>query len=176
MKCDGTVNDWIMAGFVHVGVHICICQTENHGLIADQGLIVALHVGNSTFARTAQTHLAPHAGDIPVLVFFLFDCLDPHIRHSHGQTVVKADTAVFNWQAHTRHTGHILRNGDCLRIYLVNQLVGKLKISNCLSMSVEREVLAVIVKIGTKAVIVVQHGSNAVKTEAVKMVFCHPEF
>ena len=34
----------------------------------------------------------------------------------------------------------------------------------------------VIVKIGAQAVVVVQHGSHAVKPEAVKMVLRHPEF
>ena len=171
---DSPVNHRIVAILVHVGVHVGAGQTEDHGLVAHQCLVVGFHIGDGILTGTAQAHLAPHLVDIPEFILALYRP-NPHIRQTHTQTVVKADTAVGNGQRHAGHTGHILRNGDGIRVHLTDQLVGKLQIGDGLGVGIEGEVLVVGVEVSAQAMVVVEHGGDAVKTETVKVVLGHPE-
>ena len=172
---NGAVDHGVVAVLVHVGVHVRPGQAEDHRLVAHQRLIVGLHIGHGLLSGTAQAHTAPHLIDVPEFVLPLHR-LDPHIRQSHTQPVVKADAAVRNGQAHAGHTGHILGDGDGLGVHLTDQLVGKLQIGHRLGVGVVGEILAVGGEVRTEGVVMVQHGGHAVKAEAVKMVLRHPEF
>ena len=172
---DGAVNDGVVAVLVHVGVHGGVCQAEDHGLVSHQRLVVAFHVGHRILTGTAQAHIAPHLADVPEFVLLLLHRTDPHIGKTHGQTIVKADAAVFDGQAHTRHTGHILGDGDGIGIHFPDQLVGQLQVGDGLGVGVEGEILGVIIKAGAKAVVMIEHGGDAVEAEAVEMVLRHPE-
>ena len=126
VKSDRTVDSRIMASFIHICVHIGTCQTEDHRLITNQRLVVALYISHCTLSRTSHTHIAPHTIDMPAFVCRLFDSLHPHIRHTHSKTIVKADTTILDRETHTRHTGHILCHSDRFRIYLTDQFIGEL--------------------------------------------------
>ena len=57
-----------------------------------------------------------------------------------------------------------------------DQIVGKAEIGHRIAVGVEGVVHSVIGERAAQAVIQIQHGGNAVKTEAVEVVFLHPEF
>ena len=172
---NGAVDYRVVAVLVHVGVHIRPGQTEDHRLVAHQRLVVGLHIGHGFLSGAAQAHAAPHLIDVPEFVLDLHR-LDPHIRQSHAQPVIKADAAVRNGQAHAGHTGHILGNGDGLGVHLTDQLVGKLQIGHRIRIGVVGEILAVGGKVRSEGMVMVQHGGHAVEAEAVEMVLRHPEF
>ena len=176
MQGDCPVNDGRVADFVHIRVHGGIRQTEHHGLVAHQRLIVALHIGHCVLSGTAQAHVAPHPAQVPVLVTDVPHRFDPHIRQTHAQPVVKANAAVLNGQAHAGHTGHILRNGDCIGLGLMHQLVGKLEVGDRLHIRIQGEVPVVIGEVRAQRMVMVEHGGHAIKAEAVEVVLVQPEF
>ena len=96
MEGNGPVDNRIMARLVHIRVHIGIRQSEDHGLIAYQRLIVALHIGDGFLSGSAQAHIAPHFADLPILVPLFLDGFDPHIRQTHAQPVIEANAAILN--------------------------------------------------------------------------------
>ena len=174
VQSNSTVDGGIVAVLVHVGVHIGTGQTEDHGLVTHQSLVVGFHIGNGFLTGAAQAHIAPHLVDIPELILAL-DCFDPHIRQTHAQTVVKADTAIRNGQSHAGHTGHILGDGNGVGVHLTDQLVGQLQVGDCFRVGVVGEVLVVGVEVGTQTMVMVEHGGDTVETEAVEVVLGHPE-
>ena len=135
---------------------------------------MGFHIGDGVLTGTAQAHIAPHLVDVPELILAL-DSLDPHIGQTHTQTVVEANAAVLNGQAHTGHAGHILGDGDGLGVHLADQLVGQLQVGDGLGVGVVGEVLVVGVEVGAQAVVMVQHGGNTVETETIEVVLSHPE-
>ena len=139
------VDDGIVGGLFHIGVHVGICQTEDHGLVADQRLVVAFYISHRVLTGTAQPHISPHLIDVPELILGLGG-LDPHVGKFHSQAIIEADTAIFDGQAHAGHTGHILGNGNGIGPYLPDQLIGQLQVGNRLGMGVYREVLVVELK------------------------------
>ena len=66
---------------------------------------------------------------MPVLVFFLFQCLDPVVGDTHSHAVVEAYAAVFDRQRETRHTAHLLRDSDRMTVVIMDKLVGQCQIS-----------------------------------------------
>ena len=172
---NGTVNDHIMTFLVHVGVHIGVRKAEDHGLVAHQSLIMALHIGNRILTVTTQAHITPHLTDAPVLILLFLHGAHPHIGQAHGKAVVKAHAAVLNGQAHAGHTGHIFGNGDGFRIDLADQFIGKLQVGNGFGVGIQGEILVVVIEIGTQTVVVIQHGGHAVKAEPIKVILGHPE-
>lgn len=64
------------------------------------------------------------AAQIPFIVRFMLEELDPHVRYSHGETVVKPDTALLDRNAKQGHARDILRNGNRGREQFVHCIVG----------------------------------------------------
>jgi hypothetical protein len=65
MERCGSVNGEIVTSFIHVGVHGGIRKAEDHGFIPDKRLVVAFHIGNGVFSRSAKTHFTPYFADAP---------------------------------------------------------------------------------------------------------------
>ena len=175
MQGNGTVNHGVVGGFIHVCIHGGVRQAEDHSLVTHQRLVVGFHIGHGIFTGTAQAHISPHLPDVPVLVLLFLHRLDPHIRETHAQAVIKADAAVGDGQTHAGHAGHIFRDGDGLGIDLTNQLVGQLQVGDGFCMGVVGKIFVVGVEISAKAMVVIEHGGHAVEPEAVEMVLRHPE-
>ena len=173
MQSHGAVDDLGMTNPVHVGIHAGAGQTEHHGLVAHQGLVVAFHIGHRR--RHADRELVPDGIEVPGLVLLLLNQADPHVRQPHGQTVVKADAAALDGDAHTGHAGHVLGNGDGVGADLADQGVGQLQIGDGLGVGVHGKVHPEIGKGGAQTVIVVEHTGDAVKTEAVEVILLQPE-
>ena len=173
---NGPVDDGVVGCLFHVRIHGRICQAEDQRLVANQCLVVALHIGHGVFTRAAHTHAAPHLEDVPVLIPPVPHSAHPHIGQAHAQPVVKADAAVCNGQTHAGHTGHILGNGHRHGVHLTNQLVCQLQIGDGLGVGIVGEVLVIGIEVRAQAVVMVEHGGHAVEAEAVEMVFGHPEF
>ena len=104
---------------VHVGVH----EAEDDGLVANQRLIMALCVRDRLLVFAPVRHLEQNMPGFPILVFLLFDILDPEIRNTHRQTIIEAHTAVFYLRCQARHAAHLFRNSDCIRLHLMDHFV-----------------------------------------------------
>ena len=90
MEGESSVNDPRTRGNDrHVGIHLCIHQPERDGLVPHQGLVVALGIGNALFMVASIGEGPSDALHVPILVLLLLQKLDPKVRDSHGQTVVK---------------------------------------------------------------------------------------
>ena len=150
------VDDGIVGGLFHIGVHVGICQTEDHGLVAHQRLVVAFYISHRVLTGTAQTHISPHLIDVPELILGLGG-LDPHVRKSHSQAVIKADAAIFDRQAHAGHTGHIFRDGDGIGFHLPDQFIRQLQIGDCVNICVHGEVLIVGIEVCPESMIMIEH-------------------
>ena len=59
---------------------------------------------------------------------------------------------------------------------MADQLIGQLQISNGLHMGIVGKILVIGIKIRAQAVVMVEHGGNAVKAESVEVILRHPEF
>ena len=46
--------------------------------------------------------------DVPVLVFVLFEKLNPFVRNGHTQTIIKTHSAFFDRAAECGHSRHVL--------------------------------------------------------------------
>ena len=170
------VDHQILVVIGHTPVHFLVAQAEHHRLVPHQRLVVGLHIADDLLLGSAARQLRPEHPHIPVVVPDLLQELDPHIRLAHGQAVVKAHTAVFNGQAQPRQGGGVLGDGDGVGIYLAHQFVGKLEIGDGLGVGIHGEILVVGAEGGAQTVVVVQHGGDTVKAEAVKVVLRLPVF
>ena len=175
MKRNTTVNHIVLRILAHGPVHFLVAETEHQCLITNQCLIMGLRIADYLFHRSSGGQLMPELPHIPILIVVLLQVTDPQIRISHCQTVIEADSSLFDRNTHTRHTGHILCNRQSLRIQLMNQVICQRQIRDCLDICIHGKILIVAVKTGSKAVIQIQHAGHAVKTEAIEMIFIHPE-
>ena len=175
MKRD-TAEDNVRAAILsHRGIHLCIAKAEDDGLISNESLVVRLSVSNGLLVRTAVNMLPPDPAHIPHFIGLILDVLDPKIGKTHCKTEVEAASALLDLHAHTGHSGHILCDGNCVRINLSDKLIRELKVGYCLNVCVEGEVIRVGGERLSETVVVVKHRCNSVKAEAVKSIFGHPE-
>lgn len=81
--------------------------------------------------------------DIPLGVFFLLEQLDPHVRNSHGKTIVETEAAFVDGSTESRHAGHVFSDGDDGRVEVVEELVGEHEVGDCFEVDVVAKVLVV---------------------------------
>ena len=65
---DAAVDDQVVAGLVHVPVHVLVHQPEGERLVADQRLVVALGVADVLFAVAAVEQRVKQLAEVPLLV------------------------------------------------------------------------------------------------------------
>jgi hypothetical protein len=77
----------------HMPVHVRADQPEDDGLVAHQGLVVGLGIADGPFIVAAVGQLVP---EMPMgqCSSGISDELDPVVRDSHGEAVVKAEAPV----------------------------------------------------------------------------------
>ena len=155
-------------------IHVGINQTENDRLISDQCLIVALGIRDRFLIPTTICYFPEHTGWFPIFVNFLLYRLNPIVWNVHGHTIIKAITAIFYLCSQSRHPGYLFRNGNCFGIHLMNQIVSQRQITNGIIILMTIEIVTVIHKSFTQPMAIIQHGSYAVETETVKLIFFQP--
>jgi hypothetical protein len=104
----------------HLGIH----QPERQRLITDKRLIMTLSIRNTLLRMSPVGQHVRNVSDIPLIVCFLLQQLDPHIGDRHGQSVVEADAAFVDWSTESGHAGYVFRDGDDVGVDFVQHVVG----------------------------------------------------
>ena len=123
MKGDTTCGNIILVTLLKVPVHIGINKTEHNGLVAYKCLIMRLCVRYRLFILTAIGEFPENIKYAPILISFLLDHLDPVVRDTHSQTIVEAHTAISKLCCKSRHTRHLLSNGNSILIHLMDEFI-----------------------------------------------------
>ena len=155
-------------------VHVGIDKAEDDGLVTHESLVVRLSIGDGLLIGTAVGHLPEDVTWIPLLVALFLDHLNPVVRQTHSKAVVEAHAAVFKLGCETRHARHLLSNGDGILVHLVDNFVGKGEIAEGVVVLTAVEIVAIAAEVNTQAVVVIEHGGDAVEAEAVEMEFVEP--
>ncbi len=160
----------------HEPVHIGIDQAEDDGLVSHQCLVVTLGIGDGLLIGTPVGGLPPDGRGVPLLIFLLLDQLDPEVGDVHRQAVVEAITPCLGRHRQSRHTAHLLGDGDCLRIDLVDQLVGQREVTDGVAILSRVVVVAIVAERFSQSVAAVDHRGDPVETEAVEAELIEPVF
>ena len=114
----------------HVRVHFLVHQPKGQRLVANQclrgffvkrrlvsgqtkvHLVVRLGVGDGLLHPAPVRQRVDDVAHVPVLVFELFDELDPLVGNGHAEAVVEADATLFHRPAQRRHSGNILQQAN----------------------------------------------------------------
>lgn len=78
----------------HVGVGFGIEEPHGDSFIAYEGLIVTLGISDALLLPPPVGKFVHDFLNVPVFILALFEQFDPHVRNSHGQSVVEAYTSV----------------------------------------------------------------------------------
>ena len=136
-------------------IHICVHKTEDNRLIAHQSLIMTLGITNRFLILTAVRHLVKDMTRFPILILHLLDILNPEIRNTHRQTIIKSHTSVFYCRSQTRHTTHLFGYTNSIGLHLVNNLVGQSEIHNRIAILITIEITGITIKILTQTMTLV---------------------
>lgn len=82
-------------------------------------------------------------GQVPILIFLFLQDLDPHVRDSHGQTIIEPHASQGQGHAQSWHARHVLGNSDALGVELVEHLVGKHEIYHRLLVDIRAEIFVI---------------------------------
>lgn len=110
--------------FVYLGhIRVDLGVEEPHGdsLITDDGLVMRLAVADDLLFITAISKTMGDVSHVPLLIRRLLQHLDPHVRHEHAETIIKAKATVLERATQSRHAGHIFGDRDSVRVDLTNQ-------------------------------------------------------
>mmetsp|Transcript_78471 Transcript_78471/g.202067 ORF Transcript_78471/g.202067 Transcript_78471/m.202067 type:complete len:423 (-) Transcript_78471:401-1669(-) len=159
----------------HACVHLRVHQPEGDGLVADDGLVVRLNVADHLLLIPPVRERVDDVPHVPALVRLLLQHLDEHVRDGHRKAVVEAEAAILHGPAQRGHAADVLANCHCARHDVVDEIVGEHQVDVAVNVSVAAKVLVVVAGVALPdAVRVVQHGRDAVKSEAVKAVLLQP--
>ena len=112
---------------------------------------------------------------MPFLVFLLLDHLDPVVGDSHGEAIVEAESAVFEFHGEAGHAAHLLGDGDGFGVDFVDEDVGQGEIDDGVGVLAAVVIVGVAAERLAEAVVVIEHRGDAVEAEAVELVFLKPE-
>ncbi len=174
MQSDPPVYYHIMIKDTHPRINFLVHQAEKDSLIPHHSQVMTLCIADGMFLHPFIGQFIKHIPDIPLLVLFLLNQLNPIIRYPHTHPKIKSDAPFFRRHSQSGHPAHIFRNGYCSRIHLMNHFIGQRQISNGIFILVSVIIKFILRKITAQTVIPVQHTGNPVKAEAVKMKFISP--
>ena len=173
MECHTSVYGWVVIVLTHVPVHVLIHEPECEGFIADECLIMAFCVGDVRFSVASVDEGAPDFMEVPVFVSFFFDGFDPEIWDAHGEPVGEADSAFWDRAAESRHTTHIFRDDEGVGLDLLSKVSGELEVEDGVFVDAMAEIFIKVVERNI-AVVVVEHGGDAIEAEAIEVEFFEP--
>ena len=154
---NSAVHNQILAALVHGPVHLLVNKAEDYGLVANQGLIVALGIAYGLLVGALVGEFPPDFAHGPLLVSPFLNPLDPVISHAHGHAIVKAYSACGQRRSESGHTADILGYGDGVRIEFMDQHVGECQVADGIFVHPLVEIKLVVAEIGAQAVIPVKH-------------------
>ena len=175
MKGYSPVYQEVLRPLVHAPVHLLVDQAEDDGLVAHQGLVVTLRVGNGLFVRTLVGEFVPYFPRAPLLVALFLYPLYPVVGDSHGHAEVESHAALSERCGKAGHSADVFGYRDSVWIQLVDEPVGEGQIDDGVVVHAAAEVDFVIAEIRPQAVVAVKHAGHPVETESVQMIFLHPE-
>mmetsp|Transcript_2514 Transcript_2514/g.10795 ORF Transcript_2514/g.10795 Transcript_2514/m.10795 type:complete len:209 (+) Transcript_2514:1357-1983(+) len=161
---------------VHFGVH----EPERDGLIADDGLIVRLGIADALLGVSAVAQSRDDLVHAPVLVFQItlarrFEDSDPQVGDRHREPRVEAHAALLDRPAQRGHPRDVLGDDLDAGVALVEHVVRHHEVVDRGNVRLHPEVLLVVAaELHLEAVVVVEHGGDAVEAEAVEPVLVHP--
>mmetsp|Transcript_40311 Transcript_40311/g.126894 ORF Transcript_40311/g.126894 Transcript_40311/m.126894 type:complete len:704 (-) Transcript_40311:165-2276(-) len=173
---DSSVDDGVGGGEEgHAVVHLLVHEPEGDGLVTNKRLIVRFGVANNLLLVSSVCQRVYNMTHLPLIVRHLLQELDPHIRSSHGKTIVEAETSLMDRAAERWHARNILGDADGPGPDGVDHVVGKHKVDASIHVGVQAEVLAVSVhEAAANTVMLVEDGSHTVKAEAIELVLFQP--
>ena len=154
---NATVNCHRRRVDTHGIVHFAAYQSERNGLVAHQGLVVAFGIGHRLGLRLVVGHGEEEVVHAPLFLRLVFQHLDPKIRLTHAQAIIETHATVGNRVANARHSAHILRDSDGVRINFVTKRVGQLQVSDRIGIHVAVEIFPWVVDDETVAVVEIEH-------------------
>ena len=173
VESDAAVDLGVVISLCHVVIHGGVHEPEGEGFVSDEGLVVALGVGDGFFSVAAVGEGVENFVEVPLLVGSVFEELDPVIWDSHGEAVVEAHAAFGKGAAEARHAAHVLGNAEGVGIDFVDELVGELEVGDGIPLDAIEEVFVVVIE-GDVAMVVVEHGGDAIEAKAIEAEVLHP--
>jgi len=99
---------------------------------------------------------------------------NPLVRNCHSQPIVESTPTFLYGSTKTRHSWNVFSNCDGPRIQLMNHVIGKHQVYQCISICIEPKVLIIIPwESMPHAVSVIKHGCHSVKPESIKFELLH---
>ena len=175
MEGDAAVDDEVVFRLAHVVVHGGVHEAERDGLVADEGLIVTLGVGDVAFVRAAVGERVEEFAHVPVFVAAFLEKFDPEIGDAHREAEVEAQAAIGDRAGHAGHAGDILGDRDDIGANFVRDFVCELEVGDGVFVDVGAEVVVIRGKGFSQAVIEIEHARHAVEAEAVDVELFEPE-
>ena len=164
----------------HAVVHLGIHEPERDRLITHDGLIVRFGVPDALLGVSAVAQRGDDVVHAPVLILQpgfprRLECSDPEVGDGHREPSVEPDAALLHRSAQRGHPGHVLGDDLDSGVALVKHIVGHHEVIDRGNVGLHAEVLLVVArKLHLEAVVVVQHGRDAVEAEPVEAVLVHP--
>mmetsp|Transcript_29626 Transcript_29626/g.71148 ORF Transcript_29626/g.71148 Transcript_29626/m.71148 type:complete len:352 (-) Transcript_29626:192-1247(-) len=160
----------------HVEVHLLVHEPHGDGLVADDGLVVGLGVGDALLPPPAVLERVGEMPHVPLVVRLLLEHLDPQVGQGHRQPIIKTKPALRHRPAQGRHPTHILRHSHRrARAQPVHQVIRQHHVHAALHIRGRAEILVVSPReSSSQPVVVVQHGGDSIEAEAVETVVVDP--
>ena len=83
---------------------------------------------------------------VPQLILELLQVFYPHVRYVHAQTIVKAQSTLFNRATQCRHSADIFSNSNGSRVNSMNKGVCEHQVNDAIDINMETEVFAVVAR------------------------------
>ena len=157
MKCNTTVNKICGVSFLKVPVHISVNKTEDDSLVSYKRLVMALCVTDGLLIIATVCKFPEEVTWFPVLICVLLNIFNPKIWNTHSHTVVKSYTAILKLGCKTWHTAHLLCNGYCVWLNLMNQLVCQSEVTDGIAVLIDVIVISVTAERLTETMAQIEH-------------------
>ena len=175
VQCDAAMGHIVLVTLLEMPVHIRINEAEDDGLVTHKCLVMTLGIGDGLLVLTTVGHLPEHAGWFPVLIGLFLDELDPIVGHIHRHAVIKSVTAMLDGSCQSRHTRHLLGNGDSILVHLMDEVIGQCEVTNGITILIEVVVVAIPTESLSQAMAAIEHRGDTIEAETVELVLLHPE-
>jgi hypothetical protein len=154
---------------------------------------MAFRICNSLLSMSTVCKREGQIAHLPVSVLSFLEELDVHVRDGHGKPVIEAHATERQTKAQCRHARHVFCDGDAIWVQSVKHLICQHEIDNAVLVHPWSEVFMIssreasvsgellghsskeVIDSRPNAMVGINHASNAVKSEAIKLILLHPE-
>ena len=165
-----------MAEDTHIGVYLCVEQPHRNGFVSHESLVVALGVRDAGLFVSSVGQLESNVANFPILVFLLFQQLDPHVGDCHGQSEPEADSSFLDGPAKSGEAWDIFSDEYDLWVDESGEHVGDGEVGECVEVEHVIEVFVIVSSESVVfAVVFVEHWCHSIEPEPVCVVLFQPE-